>query len=208
MFASIILLFVIAVALCSRFITSATKGKTFDNINDVPPRETALLLGTSPMLAGGYKNLYFVYRINAAAELYKAGVVKRIIISGDNRLRTYNEPEAMQKALVSAGVPEKVIFADYAGFRTLDSVVRAYEIFGQQSFIVVSQKFHNERAIFIAGTKGIDAIGYNARDVAFTPGLKTRVRELFARVKVFIDLAFNKQPHFLGEKIDINSPAE
>ena len=107
----------------------------------------------------------------------------------------------MKKELISAGVPDSVIFLDYAGFRTYDSMIRAKEVFGQTKFIVVSQQFHNERAIFIARQYGIEAYGYNAEDVSAYSGFKTKVRELFARVKVFIDVYTNKKPKFLGEKV-------
>ena len=109
----------------------------------------------------------------------------------------------MKKELISAGVPDSVIFLDYAGFRTFDSMIRAKEVFGQTKFIVVSQQFHNERAIFIARKYGIEAYGYNAEDVDAYSGIKTKIRELFARVKVFIDVYTNKHPKFLGEKIII-----
>ena len=109
----------------------------------------------------------------------------------------------MYQALVARGVPRSVIFMDYAGFRTLDSVVRAKEIFGQASYTVVSQRFHNERAIFIAGKHGIDAIGFNAQDARFKYGKKTRMREVFSRCKVFVDLVTRRKPYFLGEPVDI-----
>lgn len=144
----------------------------------------------------GNNNLYFDYRIFATLELYKAGKINYILISGDNRKENYNEPEEMKKALMQRGVPEKYIYLDYAGFRTLDSVVRAKEVFGQSRLTIISQRFHNERAIYLAEKNGINAIGYNAKDVNAYSGLKTNIRELFARVKMFIDLAINKQPHF------------
>ncbi|MBP5795958.1 MAG: YdcF family protein, partial [Bacteroidales bacterium] len=124
-------------------------------------------------------------------------------VSGDNRHTNYNEPEAMRRSLVERGIPDEVIFLDYAGFRTFDSVVRAHEVFRQPNFIVVSQKFHNERAVFIAGKKGIEAFGYNAEDVGFNYGLMTYIRECFARCKVYIDLLTGKQPHFLGDPVDV-----
>ena len=137
----------------------------------------------------------------AAAE---AGKVDRIIVSGDNRRREYNEPEAMRRALVERGIPGEVVILDYAGFRTFDSVVRAKEVFGQDSFIVVSQKFHNERAVFIAGLKDIDAVGFNAADIGLRAGgVLTHVREWGARCKVFLDMISGRQPHFLGDPIDI-----
>ena len=101
-------------------------------------------------LKNGNNNLYFDYRILAAVELYKAGKIKYILISGDNRKKDYNEPEEMKKALIQKGVPAKFIYLDYAGFRTLDSVVRAKEVFGQNQLTIISQRFHNERAIYLA----------------------------------------------------------
>ena len=201
--------FVICVLLCAVIvycnvrIQGYAESRTFDNVEDVPHRHAALLLGTAPTVRNGNPNKYFVYRIDACVELYNAGKIDKIIVSGDNRHKSYNEPEAMRRALVDRGVPDASIFLDYAGFRTLDSVVRTKEIFGQTSYVIVSQKFHNERAIFIAKWKGIDAIGFNARDARIKYGIKTRIREVFARCKVFLDLLVGKQPHFLGETVDI-----
>ena len=102
-------------------------------------------------------------------------------------------------------IPEDKIILDYAGFRTLDSVVRAKEIFGQNSITIISQPFHNERAIYLANNYGIEAIGYNAQDVEYwKKKLKIHGREYLARVKMFIDLCTGKQPKFLGEKIVID----
>ena len=179
------------------------KERLYDTVSTVPHYHTALVLGTSPIGRNGGPNLYFLSRIDATAKLYEAGKIDRILVSGDNRKEEYNEPEEMKKALVDKGIPEEVIFLDYAGFRTFDSVVRAKEVFGQSEFIVVSQKFHNERAVFIAGKKGIKAAGFNAADVRASYGFLTHVREWGARCKVFIDLLFGKKPHFLGEPVDI-----
>ncbi len=180
-----------------------SKSRVYDNVADIPHHHTALLLGTSPEGRFGGPNMFFTARINATAELYEAGKIERILVSGDNRKKDYNEPEAMKQALIEKGIPAEIIFLDYAGFRTYDSVIRAKEVFGQNSFIVVSQKFHNERAVFIAGKKGIEAVGYNAGDVSRRYGIITHVREWGARCKVFLDLLFGKKPHFLGEPIDI-----
>lgn len=154
-------------------------------------------------MRNGTKNYFFYNRIAAAETLFKSGKIKFLIISGDNSLSYYNEPEDMKKELVKAGIPDSVIYLDYAGFRTFDSMIRAKEIFGQTKFIVVSQQFHNERAVFIARKYNIEAYGYNAEDVDAYSGFKTKLRELFARVKVFIDVYSNKKPKFLGEKINI-----
>ena len=110
----------------------------------------------------------------------------------------------MRNDLVEMGVDKDDIYLDYAGFRTLDSVVRSKEIFGQESITVISQAFHNKRAIFIADNKGVAAVGYNAKDVNFRTGFKTNVRELFARVKMVVDLVVDIQPRFLGERVEID----
>ena len=173
------------------------------DVEKLPKTKVAVVLGTAPNLVGGYQNYYFVYRIDAAAELYKSGKVTHFILSGDHGRKDYNEPEAMKLALVKNGVPENVIYLDYAGFRTLDSMIRAKEIFGQSEFIVVSQEFHNQRAVYIARQNDIKAYGYNAKDVNKHAGLKTNIREYFARTKVFIDSFFGIEPKFLGKKIEI-----
>jgi len=181
-----------------------TKDYIYNNAADIPAPKTALVLGTARYVAGR-QNLYFIYRIQAAKELYEAGKVKVFVVSGDNRTKDYNEAQDMHDALVEAGVPDSIIHMDYAGLRTLDSVVRMNKIFGQDSFIIVSQRFHNERAIFIARQKGLDAIGYNAKDLQLNRwSLKTKIREILARVKVFADIVTNKQPRHLGEPIHID----
>lgn len=184
-------------------IESSTKDFVSNDLTNLPNVKVALVLGTAPNLSNGYQNYYFTYRIDAATELYKAGKVSHFILSGDHGRKDYNEPEAMKLALMKNGIPANVIYLDYAGFRTLDSMIRAKEIFGQTKFIIVSQKFHNQRAIYIGKQNGIEAYGYNAKDVNKKAGLKTRVREFFARTKVFIDNWFSVEPKFLGKKIDI-----
>lgn len=174
------------------------------NIEDLPHQKVGLLLGTSKTTKYGYKNWYFYHRIDATEKLYKSGKIQYIIVSGDNSRKDYNEPEDMKTELIARGIPAEKIYEDFAGFRTLDSIVRAKEIFGQQSFIVISQTFHNERAVYIARQKGIEAYGYNAKGVKAKSARKVRIREYFAKVKVFIDLWFEKEPKFLGEKVKID----
>lgn len=175
----------------------------FDTVDSVPPQKAALVLGAARYL-GNRQNLYFTYRIQAAKELYEAGKVKVFVVSGDNSRKDYNEAHDMRDALVEAGIPDSIIHCDYAGLRTLDSVVRMKEIFGQDSFIVVSQKFHNERAIFLARHYGLTVYGYNAKDVELGRlSYRTKIREVFARVKVFVDIATGKEPRYLGDPIEI-----
>lgn len=176
----------------------------YNDIEKIPEQKVGLVLGTAKYIRGGQINLYFKYRIQAAKELYEAGKVSAFVVSGDNGHITYNEPREMYNALVEQGIPDSIIYMDYAGFRTLDSVVRMNKIFGQHSFIVVSQEFHNERAVYLARHKGLEAYGYNACDLKLNKlSIKTKIREKFARVKVFIDILLNKQPKFLGEPIEI-----
>ncbi len=186
------------------WLLSSAKGRMFNKIEEVEAREVALVLGTSRSPDGKRENLFFTYRIAAAAELYFAGKVKHIIVSGDNSSLNYNEPRDMQKALIKLGVPKSAITLDYAGLRTLDSVVRCKEIFQQQKVIIVSQEFHNYRALFIAQHHNIDAIAYNARQPEL-PAWKTTIREYLARPKAIIDVCLlDAQPKYLGDKIDID----
>jgi SanA protein len=155
------------------------------------------------MQVEGGVNPYYAHRINATIELFKAGKIEFVLVSGDNGSIYYNEPTTIKKDLVKGGIPDEKIFLDYAGFRTLDSMVRAKYIFGLDSVTVISQKFHNERAIYLAEKKGLKAVGFNAEGISGKQGVKVQFREYFARVKVFIDLLLNTQPRFYGEKIEI-----
>ena len=190
-------------ASCDSIIENATIDRTYWNLKEVPKNKVGLVLGTSNRLVGGGPNPYYTNRIKATLELFKAGKIDYVLVSGDNSTQYYNEPTVFKKDLVLGGIPSEKIFLDYAGFRTLDSMVRARYIFGLDSVTIISQKFHNERAIYIAEQKGLYAIGYNAEDFSIKYGLKVHLREYFARVKVFIDLALNTQPKFFGEKIEI-----
>jgi len=196
-------LFFVIIFIANIVIVNKTRSSVYDNVNEVPNTKVGLVLGTSKYLANGRINLYFKYRIEAAYELYKAGKIKYIVVSGDNHRTEYNEPQQMKDDLIALGVPAEIIYLDYAGFRTLDSVVRMKEIFGQDEFTIISQQFHNERAIYIANHYDIKSYGYNASNVNIKAGLKTQLREKFARVKVFVDFIIHKQPKFLGEPIEI-----
>ena len=202
-FLALLVLAAVVALVCDRIIASNADGKCYSSLEKIPQRQVAVVLGTSPLYKNGLENLFFTYRIQAAAQLYKAGKVKYLILSGDNNKREYNEPEEMKKALIAQGVPEQAIFLDYAGFRTLDSMVRAKEVFMQDSITVISQHFHNERALYLAEKTGLNAIAYDAKDVPGSHGLKVRLREYLARVKMFVDLLIGKQPHFHGETSEI-----
>ncbi|SFZ90167.1 SanA protein [Flaviramulus basaltis] len=177
--------------------------KTFSDSSKIKKNKVGLVLGTAKLLNDGRINLYFKYRIDATIELYKKGKIDFILISGDNGNKNYDEPTDFKKELISKGIPESKIFLDYAGFRTLDSVVRCKEVFGQNSITIISQKFHNERAIYLANKNEIEAIGFNARDVSGSYGIKVKIREYLARTKVFVDIILGVKPKFLGEKVEI-----
>jgi SanA protein len=199
----VLLLFVLLTAWANYKIEKETRAFVTSKIEELPKCKTALLLGTSKILRHQQVNEYFYRRINATVNLYMSGKIKYIIVSGDNSTDNYNEPADMKKDLMKCGIPDSAIYLDYAGFRTFDSVVRAKEIFGQDTVIMVSQEFHNQRAIYLAQKIGMLAYGYNAEDVDSSTGFKTRFREFFARLKVFIDIYTNAKPKFLGEKIKI-----
>lgn len=179
------------------------QGRVFDRLESLPKQRVALLLGTAPRIADGRANLYFEHRVEAAVALFKAGKIERVLVSGDHGTRGYNEPEAFRLRLEEAGVEPSRIHLDFAGFRTLDSVVRAKEVFGQEQVVVISQEFHNARALYLADHFGVTAIGYNARGVGGRAGLKNLLRESLARVKLFFDLLVGVEPRFLGEKIEL-----
>ncbi len=199
----LIVLSLISILWANSIINKQTENKTYSQTDSIPENDVGLLLGTSKFLTSGSLNQYFGNRISATVQLYKAGKIKNIVISGDNSKKNYNEPEDMKNELIKHGIPENRIYLDFAGFRTYDSVFRMKEIFGQDKFTIISQEFHNQRALFIANSLKLNAIGFNAKDVNAYNGFKTKIREKFARVKVFIDLIFDKKPKFLGEKIEI-----
>ena len=198
----------IALLIASKVVIAhAAKNKTYSEVSQVPYRHVGLVLGCPKRVFGGWSNPFFENRIASAADLYQQKKVSYLVVSGDNHIQGYDEPTDMKNALVEKGVPADRIYLDYAGFRTLDSVVRLKEVFGQTVVTIVSQKFHNQRAIFLAHHFGIDAIGFNAPEVALRYGFKTFCREQFAKVKAVLDVyLLHKQPHFLGDKILIGNP--
>lgn len=187
-----------------RHVGDAAAGRMFVELDDIPERDVALVLGTSKY-SNGRINSFYTGRMRAAAELYHAGKVDGILVSGDNGRADYNEPAQMKADLVALGVPEEYITADYAGFRTLDSIYRASDVFGLRSYTIVSQDFHVERALYLADQKGDDAIGYAASGPGGFWSRRVRTREIFARAQAVLDVEIlNKGPKFLGEPITVN----
>jgi len=193
----------ILVLVSNYLIEKQAENKTYSDSSKIKKNKVGLVLGTSKILKNGMVNLYFEYRVEAAVELYKKGKIDFVLVSGDNGNKEYDEPTDFKNELIKYGIPESKIFLDYAGFRTLDSVVRSKEVFGQENITVISQQFHNERAIYLAERNGIRAIGFNAKDIAGRYGMKVKIREYLARTKVFIDIIFGVRPKFLGTKIEI-----
>ena len=189
--------------LCSSYITSKAKSYTYISIYNIPKNRVGIILGASKYTSNGRINLYYKHRLEAAVSLFNSGKIQYLLISGDNGRKDYNEPNEFKKDLMKYKIPEDKIFLDYAGFRTLDSMVRAKEIFGLESFTIISQKFHNERALFLAKHYNINAIAFNAKDISGRYGFKTKVREYIARTKASLDVLFNVKPKFLGDKIEI-----
>lgn len=190
---------------CDHHIKAETSELVYDQVQAIPYNRVGVVLGTSEKGRGGGTNLYFTHRMKAASELYHAGKVQHLLLSGDNGRKGYNEPADMRRALIQAGVDSTNITLDYAGFRTFDSMVRAREVFGQDRFTVISQRFHNERAIYIAQQAGLQAIGFNAKDVTGRSGWRTALREKAARVKVFVDMALGIDPKFLGDPVELGT---
>lgn len=184
-------------------VTKTGKQFSYDSVGAIQHNHCAVVLGTNKYISAGKINLYYTYRIQAAVLLYKSKKIDYIIVSGDNKHRSYNEPVSMYNDLVEAGIPKERIVLDYAGFRTLDSVVRCFMVFGQHQFTIISQPFHNHRAVYIGRKRGLEVIAFNAGDQNGRPSIKVILREIGARVLLAYDLIIGTQPHFLGEQIKI-----
>jgi SanA protein len=200
----LLLLSLATVWYCNYWVISSTEKQTYNAIDSIPFVKVGLVLGTNEIWHGE-ENPFFENRIEAAAALFKAGKIKYIIVSGDNHVKNYDEPISMKNALMRLGIPASVIFLDYAGFRTFDSMIRCRDVFGQDSVTVISQKFHNERALFIANYFKMNAIAFNAKDASDYFSLSTMLREYLAKCKAILDLyVLHTEPRFLGPKVIIN----
>lgn len=185
-------------------IENNAKGHVFNSTSQIPFHEVGMVLGTAKYLKSGQINVYYSKRIKATVDLYKGGKIKFVLVSGDNGSTRYDEPSTFKSDLIKAGIPGHKIFLDYAGFRTLDSVIRAKKIFGQSNLTIISQKFHIERAIYLAQSKGMIVDGYEAGNYTKAASWGLKIREKLARAKAVIDILFNISPKFLGEKIEIH----
>jgi len=179
---------VVAILLCNWLVVLTTQHKVFFDVSSLPSNDVGLVLGTSKYVARGKENLFFKYRMEASALLFKEGKVKYLILSGNKEAETYDEPKAMKQALTKLGIPENVMLLDTAGYRTFDSVVRCREVYGQERVTVISQNFHNARALYLAEHEGLDAVGFAAQDVPDGYSFKTLLREYLARPKAMLDV--------------------
>ncbi|UTW61614.1 YdcF family protein [bacterium SCSIO 12741] len=176
----------------------------YSSTDDLPKKKVGLLLGAGKYTRKGNINPYYKNRVEAAVKLYRSGKIKYLLVSGDNSSKSYDEPSTFLNDLKTRGIPESRIVLDYAGFRTLDSVERCEKVFGESDIIIISQPFHNERALFIAHHKGMNAVAYNARRVSRSQSTKTMLREKLARVKTLLDLfILQTEPKFYGKPIKI-----
>lgn len=207
----LIILFFIVSIIVYFYISNYSKNYIYNDISLIPKNKTGLALGTSPVTSSGEISLFFTTRLNATKDLLEKGKIEYVIVSGDNKSVSYNEPKYMRNYLLTLGVNDSAIISDYGGRRTLDSVLRSNEIFNQNEITIISQKFHNERAIFIARKNGIDAIAYNAKypyqkyEDNIYINTKTFLRELLARDLSIYDILTNKEPAILGNSIDIEN---
>ena len=165
-----------------------TRNQIYFDIHELPANDVGLVLGTSKFVRTGKENLFFRYRMEATARLWKEGKVKYLILSGNNDSEYYNEPVDMQRALVKLGVPASVMTLDYSGYRTFDSVVRCKDVFNQEKITIISQNFHNARALYIGNHEGMEAIAFAAQDVPDGYSLRTLIREYLARPYALLDV--------------------
>lgn len=186
------------------WVVSSTQGRVYYDVSEVPSNKVALVLGTSKRTSSGGRNRFFEERMNTAAKLYREEGATHILVSGDNGTKFYNEPVDMLNALGDLNIPDSVVSLDYAGFRTLDSIVRAKEVFGQDTIAIITQEFHCYRSIFIADYFEIEAYAVSADDGG-PIGNTLAIREVLARTMAVLDLyVFQRKPKFLGEREHLN----
>ena len=194
-----VLLPIAAMLLADLACRSASSARIFRSTETIPTNDVALVLGTAKKTSRGNPNLHFTQRIEAAATLFKSGKVRHLLVSGDNSVKDYDEPTDMRDALVEAGVPKEAITCDYAGFRTLDSVLRAKMVFGLTNFTIVTEEFHCPRSVWIARRHGLDVVAFAAPDLSARWSARVKMREALARVWCAVDLyLLNRQPKFSG----------
>lgn len=197
---------ILAVILSNRWVINSSDAYIYDTWSLLPETDFGIVLGTSAFTRGGKSNPHFAGRLHAAVELYQIGKIKKIIVSGANPDSTYNEPRKMWQELTRQGVSSADITMDFAGFRTLDSIVRAQQVFGLQRAIIITQRYHAYRAVFIGKKLGMDVVAYAAPGEEPGFDLRLTVREWLARLRVVLDIfLLQTQPKFLGEPVNVES---
>ncbi|MCF6352498.1 MAG: YdcF family protein [Cyclobacteriaceae bacterium] len=166
----------------------STKNQLFTSIDDVPYNEVGLVLGTSNKNRNGGKNIFFAERMLTTANLFKKGKINKVIVSGDNRSKYYNEPLMMEAALIELGVPKEKIMLDTAGFRTIESIKNVEKKFGLKKITIITQAFHGYRALYISNYFHLDAQVMSTRRLPLKDSGNVRIREFFARIKAFVDI--------------------
>ncbi|WP_087016006.1 SanA/YdcF family protein [Thaumasiovibrio subtropicus] len=195
---SLLVLCAFSLVAIDQWISFRYRNDIYNDVQLIPERRVGIVLGTSKYI-GKTLNWFYQHRIDSALKLYDAEKVSVLLLSGDNAHRSYNEPWTMKRDFMRAGVPDENIVLDYAGFRTLDSIVRANKIFEANDLVVITQRFHCERALFLAEHNNIDAICFAAPMPGGLSGWKIRGREVLARFNAVVDVyLLNKQPKFLG----------
>ncbi|GAB3643298.1 SanA/YdcF family protein [Spirosoma arcticum] len=180
---------------CNWWVVRTTEAQIYFDVRQLPANDVGLVLGTSKFVRTGKENLFFRYRMEATARLWKEGKIKYLILSGNNDSEYYNEPADMQRALVKLGVPASVMTLDYAGYRTFDSVVRCKDVFNQEKITIISQNFHNARALYIGNHEGVEAVAFAAQDVPDGYSFRTLIREYLARPYALLDVyLFRPEP--------------
>jgi SanA protein len=193
---------VTTVLLCNFWIVYSTRSQVYFDIDSLPTNEVGLVLGTSKSVKSGNENLFFRYRMEATARLWKVGKIKHIILSGNNDSEYYNEPSDMKKALIRMGIPEADMTLDYAGYRTFDSVVRCKQVFNQEKITIISQNFHNARALYIGNHQGMSAVAFAAQDIPGGYSFRTLIREYLARPLAVLDVYIvHPQPEMENKEI-------
>jgi SanA protein len=189
--------------LAAAFLVGEASPYVYSSVNDIPARKVGVVLGT-PEYSKGKANPVLEGRIRAAAELYRAGKVQLLVVSGASRPEMfYDEISAMSKKLIAQGIPEDAIIKDGKGFRTLDSILRMRDVFGYDEFVTISQRDHCERALYLANHHGISTIGFAA---GIPPGqnldeiLFSAFREPLARIKAVLDIAVNRTAEYPTER--------
>lgn len=174
----------------------------------VPPRPVAIIFGAWVDDAGDPSDM-LADRVRTGVNLYKAGKVKALLLTGDNHIKSYDEPESMRQYALALGVPDSALVLDYAGFRTYDSCYRAREIFKVDQAILVTQAFHLDRALLTCNGLNVDSVGV-AADAVREEGYNkinlviSTVREFPSTLFTVLDLMGNRQPTFLGEPLPIS----